>query len=112
MAAVTASPVEPGDLKVLLRCLLPTAPVPTPPPQPMPHGYRDFAGVPAVRKVADTATSDWDYRNGNPAAAPAPGNAGSGLAVATGSRLQRLDYDSVFLVWQTGPCGGQVPGIG
>ena len=28
--------MEPGNLEALLRCLLPTAPVPTPPPQPIP----------------------------------------------------------------------------
>ena len=112
VAAVTALPVEPGDLEVLLRRLLPTTPVPTPLPRPMPT---DFARAPAVRKVgpdADTTTSDLDYGNGKPAAAPAPGNAGSSLAVATGSSSQRLDYDSVFIVWKSGPRGGQVPGIG
>ena len=36
VAAVTAPPVDPGDLKALLRCLHPTAPVPTPPSRPMP----------------------------------------------------------------------------
>ena len=36
MAAVTAPPVEQGNLDALLRCLLPTAPVPTPPSRPMP----------------------------------------------------------------------------
>ena len=70
------------------------------------HGYRDFAGALVVRKVcpdADTATSDWDYGNRNHTAAPAPRNAGSG------SGSQRLDYDSVFLVWQTGSGVGRYP---
>ena len=34
--AVTAPLVGPGDLETLLRCLLPTAPVQTPPPRPIP----------------------------------------------------------------------------
>ena len=65
------------------------------------HRYRNFAGVPAVGSAgtdADTATSDWDYGNGNLAATPASGNAGSGLATTTGSRSQRLDYDGVFFL--------------
>ena len=47
------------------------------------HGYGDFPEAPVVRNVgpiADTAASDWEYGNGNHVAAPAPGNAGSGLA--------------------------------
>ena len=36
MATVTAPLVGPGDLEALLRCLLPTAPVQTPPPHPVP----------------------------------------------------------------------------
>ena len=80
------------------------------------HGYSDFAGAPAVRKVEPTPPPQTGITGMEtmlqrllPAA---PGNAGSGLAVATWSRSQRLDYDSVFLVWQIGPQGGQVPGIG
>ena len=41
VTAATAPPVEPSDLEMLLRCLLPTAQVPTPPPQPI------LSGVPA-----------------------------------------------------------------
>ena len=48
----------------------------------------------------NTAAPDRDYGNGDLAAAP---------AVASGS--QRLDYDSVFFLWQTGPWCGPVPGI-
>ena len=81
------------------------------------HRYRTFVGAPTVRTAstdADTATSDWDYRNGNLAAALASRNAGSNLAVTTGSSSgsQRLDYDGVFVLWQTWPRGGQVAGIG
>ena len=36
VAAVTAPPVEPVHLEALLRHILPTAPVPTPAPRPMP----------------------------------------------------------------------------
>ena len=36
MAAVTVPPVGQGDLEALLRCLLPTSPVQTPPPCPVP----------------------------------------------------------------------------
>ena len=36
VAAVTAPPVGPGDLDALLRCLLPTAPMQTPPPRSIP----------------------------------------------------------------------------
>ena len=36
VAAVTPPPVEPGDLEAVLRCLLPTALVPTPQHRPMP----------------------------------------------------------------------------
>ena len=36
VVAVIAPPVGPGDLEELLRCLLPTALVPTPPPLPIP----------------------------------------------------------------------------
>ena len=82
VTAVTAPPVEPGNLEALLRRLFPTAPVPRP----------------ILLYCADTATSDWDYGNGNLAAAPASGNAGSGHAVVTGSRSQRLDYDGVFFL--------------
>ena len=79
------------------------------------HRDRDFAGTPTAWSAgtdADTDAPDWDYQNGNLAAAPASGNAGSGHAVATESGSQGLDYDSVFFLWQTGPRGGQVPGIG
>ena len=54
------------------------------------HGYGDFAGTPTVRNVGpedNTVASDWDYGSGNPVAALVPGNAGSGLAVATGFTL-------------------------
>ena len=52
VAAVTAPPVGPGDLEVLLRCLLPTAPVQTPPPRPVPRELeilleRLLSGAPA-----------------------------------------------------------------
>ena len=36
VVAVTVPPVGPGDLEALLRCLLPTAPVQTPLPRPVP----------------------------------------------------------------------------
>ena len=36
VATVTASPVGPDGLEALLRRLLPTTPVPTPPPKPIP----------------------------------------------------------------------------
>ena len=36
VATVIVPPVGPGDLEALLRCLLPTAPVQTPPPRPVP----------------------------------------------------------------------------
>ena len=36
VATVTAPLVGLGDLEALLRCLLPTAPVQTPPPRPVP----------------------------------------------------------------------------
>ena len=73
------------------------------------HGYRTFAGAPAV---TDADTSDWQYGHENLATVLASGNAGSGLAVMTGSDSQRLDYDGVFFLWQTAPRGEQVPGIG
>ena len=77
------------------------------------HGYGTFAGAPTDRCTdADIVTSDWDYGNGNLVATPASGNAGSGLTAMTGFRSQRLDYDGVFLMWKTGPRGGQVPGTG
>ena len=96
VAAVTTPPVGPGGLEVLLRRLLPTALVQTPPPHPDTHGNGDFAGTPTVRSAgteADTTASDWDDGNGNIAAAPASGNASSGLS--TGSSSPGLDYDSV-----------------
>ena len=80
---------------------------------PNTHRDGDSAGTPTVWSAGtNTATTDWDYGNGNLAAAPASGNTGSDLAVATGSASQGLDYDSVFFLWQTGPWGGQVPQIG
>ena len=78
------------------------------------HGDGDFAGTPTVGSAgtdADTTAPDWDYENGNLAAAPASRNTSSGLAVVTGSGSQGLDYDSVFFPWQTGTRGGQVHGI-
>ena len=42
VVAVTAPPVNPSDLKALLRCLLPTAPVLTPSPWPMPTYMEPF----------------------------------------------------------------------
>ena len=75
------------------------------------HRYGGFAESSTVRS-ADTAASDRDYGNGNLATAPASGNAGSGIAVAVGQGSQGLDYDSVFVLWQNGPRGGQVPEIG
>ena len=36
VAAVTAPPVGPGDLDALMRCLLPTTPMQTPPPRSIP----------------------------------------------------------------------------
>ena len=95
VAAVNVPPVGPGDLEALLRRLLPTAPVQTPPPRPVPTEMeilleRLLSGVPA------------------PTPTPPPR---TGI---TGSGSQGLDNDSVFFLWQTGPQlqGGQVPGIG
>ena len=51
VAAITTPPVEPGNLEALLRCLLPTAPVPTPPPRADTHIYQNFAGTPTVRSA-------------------------------------------------------------
>ena len=56
---------------------------------------------------ADTATPDWDYGNGNPAAAPASGNTSSGVAATSGS--QGLDYDSVFSCGKPGHGVGRCP---
>ena len=69
VAAVTAPPVEPGDLEALLRRLLPTAPVPTPPHLPMPTDIESCwsACCQEGRPDANTATSYWDYGNVNPA---------------------------------------------
>ena len=66
-----------------------------------PGTYRvgDFVGTSTVWSAgteADTAAPDRDYGNGNLATALASGNAGSGIAAATGSGSQGLDYDSVF----------------
>ena len=72
VVAVTAPLLEAGKLEALLRCLLPTAPVLTPPPRPMPTNME-------CRPDAKAATSDWDHGSGNPVAALASGNAGSSL---------------------------------
>ena len=112
MAAVTAPP---GDLKALVRRLLPTAPVRTPPPRPVPTEMDILLERLLSEALAPPPTpppTPPPQRNGNLAAAPASGNAGSGIAVADGSGSQILDYDSVFFLWQTRPQGGQVPGIG
>ena len=77
----------------------------------------DTATPHGAHRDGDLAGTPWNaldrhYRNGNLAAEPASGNSDSGIAAAPGSGSQRLDYDSVFFLWQTGPWGGQVPGIG
>ena len=61
---------------------------------------------------ADTAAPPDTHGYGDFAGTPASGNAGSGLAVATVSGSQGLDYNSVLSLWQTGSLGGQVPGVG
>ena len=109
VVVVTAPPVGPGDLDVLLRCLLPTTPVTTPPPRTHRDGY--FTGMSAVWST-DIAALDQDYGNGNLAAAHASGNTGSSIAVTTGSGSQRLEYNCVFFLWYTGSWGRQVPQIG
>ena len=79
------------------------------------HRDGDLAGTSTVNSTdtgADTAAPDSHYGNGNLAAALASGNADSGITAAPGSGSQGLDYDSMFFLWQTGPLGGQVPGIG
>ena len=64
MAAVTTPPMRPGELEALLRRLLPTVLVPTPPPSPDTHGNGDFATAPTVGSTdteAGTTASDWYY---------------------------------------------------
>ena len=83
VAAVTAPPVGTSDLEALLHRLLPTAPVPTSPPQPRPT-------VRSADPDDDTAAPDWDYGNGSLVEAPASGDAGYGgdrlLLTRTGLR--------------------------
>ena len=100
VATVTVPPVGPDGLEALLRCLLPTTPVPTPPPKPIPTELesllqRLLSGVPVP-----TPTQDRHHGIEDLAAAPNSGVAGSGLAGATGPRSQILGYDCVFLMWK------------
>ena len=97
VAAVAAPPVGPGVLEALLRLLLPTAPVQTPPHRAVPTEMDILLECLLSGALAPMLT-------------PPSRNAGSGIA--TGSDSQGLDYGSVFFLWQTGSWGGQVPGIG
>ena len=95
VAAVTAPPAEMGDLEALLRRLLPTAPVPTPPPRPIPTDIdilleRLLSGVPAPTPPPQTGITVLEtlLQRLLPGT-PVP-------AAETGLRC-------VFFLWQTGP---------
>ena len=108
MAAVTAPPVGLGDLEALLRRFLPTPPVLTPPPWPIPTEIEMLqecllSGVPTPTPPPQTGITGMETLLQRLL---------SGMPVATGSHSQGLDYESVFLLWQTGPRGGQMPQIG
>ena len=60
---------------------------------------------------ANTVTSDGDHGNGDFDVAATTWGAGPGCAVTTNPRSQRLVYDGLFFVWQTGPWGGPVSGV-
>ena len=88
VAAVAAPPVGLGDIEALLRHLLPTVPVQTPPPRAVSMEMeimleRLLSNAPAP--PPRTATSNHNYRNGNLTAAPASGSADSGTAPGSGS---------------------------
>ena len=98
VAAVAAPPVGPGDLEALLRHLLPTAPVPTPPTRPIPTNIKlllerllSGAQAPTPTPTPQTGTTGMEtllqcLLPGTPVPAlqsqPVP--------------ARRLDYDDVF----------------
>ena len=70
------------------------------------HRDGDLAGTSTLKAPALAPTQPpRHYGNGNLAAAPASGNADSGIAAGPGSGSQGLDYDSVFFLWQNRTTG-------
>ena len=106
VAAVTAPPVEQGDLEALLRCLLPTTSVTTQPPRPMPTDMeillkRLLSGMTARRRYRRHRMGLREWK---------PCYSGCSWEPRFQPRgRDRVPLDCVFLVWQTGLWGGQVP---
>ena len=76
VAPVTAPSVGLGDIKALLRRLLPTAPVQTPPPRPVPTEME----ILMVRLLLNAPASDRKYGKGNLATTTASGSSDAGTA--------------------------------